>query len=120
MGPVYKLKAELLGLALEEKPLPLGAKLNVLVFANARAEVLAQLEKSQMKPLAEERSPFGAVFTVEAGSDWVALARLPGVQIMERPIHARAPTTRAVSVSVWRPTASRRPITHGLTDPIFW
>lgn len=82
--PVYKLKSELLGLALDDKPLPPDAKLNLLVFADARAEVLAQLQKLEVVRITEDRSPFGTVITVQPGADWAALATLPGVQIMER------------------------------------
>jgi len=41
--PYYKLDQDLLRLAMEQKPLPEGATLNLLVFADARQEVLEQL-----------------------------------------------------------------------------
>lgn len=82
--PIYKLKSELLGLALENQPLPRDAKLNLLIFNGAQAEVLAQLQKLEAVRLAEDRSPFGTVVTVQPGADWVALAQLPGVQLLER------------------------------------
>jgi hypothetical protein len=82
--PVYKLKAELLVLAMEDKPLPPDAKLNLLIFNGAQAEVLKQLQQLQTATIAEDRSPFGTVVTVSPGEDWLALARLPGVQLLER------------------------------------
>lgn len=82
--PVYKLKSELLVAAMENKALPADAKLNVLIYNGAQAEVLAAMEKLQVQRFSEERSPFGTVVTVSPGSDWLALARLPGVQILER------------------------------------
>lgn len=84
--PVYKLKAELLVQAMRGESLPSDAKLNVLAYANARNEVLAQLQQLNAGIVAEERSPFGSVFTVQPNpeGDWLALARLGGVQILER------------------------------------
>ena len=82
--PVYKPKGELLGLAMRGEPLPKAAKLNVLVFSDARSEVVAELKRTQVRTLAEDSSPFGTVLTVQPGEDWVALARMPGVQIVER------------------------------------
>ena len=82
--PVYKPKGELLGLAMRGEPLPKDAKLNVLVFSDARLEVVAELKRTQVTTLAEDSSPFGTVLTVQPGEDWVALARMPGVQIIER------------------------------------
>jgi subtilisin family serine protease/subtilisin-like proprotein convertase family protein len=84
--PVYKLKAELLVQAMRGESLPADAKLNVLAYANARNEVLAQLQQLNAGIVAEERSPFGSVFTVQPNpeGDWLALARLGGVQILER------------------------------------
>ena len=82
--PVYKPKGELLGLAMRGEPLPKAAKLNVLVFSDARSEVVAELKRTQVTTLAEDSSPFGTVLTVQPGEDWVALTRMPGVQIIER------------------------------------
>lgn len=88
--PVYKLKAELLALAMQGRALPAEASLNVLVYSNQRSAVLAQLQQLNAPVLAEDRNPFGSVLTVQpaADSDWLALARLGGVQILER-AHAR-------------------------------
>lgn len=89
--PVYKLKSDLLVLAMQGRTLPPEATLNLLAYSGARNEVLAQLAQLNTAVLAEERSPFGSVFTVQpdANADWLALARLGGVQILER-AHPRA------------------------------
>jgi len=84
--PVYKLKAELLAWAMQGRALPAEALLNVLVYSNQRAEVLVQLQQLNAAVLGEDRNPFGSVLTVQpaADSDWLALARLGSVQILER------------------------------------
>lgn len=83
--PVYKLKGELLGLGLAQQPLPPGARLNVMAFADGRAELLADLQQRGLTVLGETRSPFGPVLTVQMaeGTDWVSLAQLPAVEILE-------------------------------------
>lgn len=99
--PVYKLKAELLSLAMEDKPLPPEAKLNLLVFNGAQAEVYAQLDQMQIPRIASDRSPFGTVVTVQPGADWVRLAQLPGVQLLERAYpRARANDLTRVRIGV--------------------
>jgi len=89
-APVYKLKSELLAYALDAEPLPAGARLNVLIFPGAEAGVREDLQQRDAVVLAEERSPFGLVVTVAADPDWLALARSPGVQLVEL-AHARQP-----------------------------
>ncbi len=89
-APIYKLKSELLAYALDAEPLPEGARLNVLMFAGAEAEVRELLRARDIAILAEERSPFGSVATVAAEADWLALARSPGVQLLEL-AYARKP-----------------------------
>lgn len=83
--PVYKLKAELLELGLAQSALPAGSRLNIMAFADGRAEVLAGLQQRGLTVLGETRSPFGPVFTVQMteGADWVNLALLPAVEILE-------------------------------------
>lgn len=99
--PVYKLKAELLTLAMEDKPLPQDAKLNLLVYNGAQAEVFAALDQLQLPRLAEEHSPFGTVVTVQPGADWMTLAQLPGVQLLERAYpRARANDLTRVRIGV--------------------
>jgi subtilisin-like proprotein convertase family protein/subtilisin family serine protease len=81
--PYYKLKDDLLVLAVEQKPLPAEAKLNLLVFADAQQEVSQQLEQMNVTVLRQDASPFGTVVTVEPPENWVPLAHLAGVQLLE-------------------------------------
>jgi subtilisin-like proprotein convertase family protein len=62
--PYYKLKPPLLQLAVEQTPLPENAALNVLLFPDARASALADLNQLGFEVLGEERSPFGPVLKV--------------------------------------------------------
>ncbi len=82
--PVYKLKARLLKLAMEEQPLPEGATLNVMAFPDARASVAGSLTKLGAEVLGETQSPFGPVLAVRPpAAGWAEIVRLPGVQVME-------------------------------------
>ncbi len=83
--PIYKLKAELLALALEQKPLPPGATLNVMVFADLRDQVIRELQLGGVAVLGESPSTFiGPILTLRPGENWTALAQMPGVAVMER------------------------------------
>jgi subtilisin-like proprotein convertase family protein len=82
--PYYKLKPSLLQLAVEQRPLPDGAALNLLLFADARQEVLDQLQKLGLSVLNEDRSPFGPVVKVQPDpSGLTTLAALSGVHEIE-------------------------------------
>jgi subtilisin-like proprotein convertase family protein len=83
--PYYKLKPSLLKLAVAQNPLPDGSALNVLVFADARETVRAELAKLGAQiAAAEEPSPFGPVLRVVPPADSLpAVAALPGVQEVE-------------------------------------
>jgi subtilisin-like proprotein convertase family protein len=82
--PYYKLKPSLLQLAVEQRPLPDGAALNLLLFADARQEVLDQLQKLGANVLGEDRSPFGPVVKVQPDPNGLtALAALSGVHEIE-------------------------------------
>jgi subtilisin-like proprotein convertase family protein len=83
--PYYKLKPSLLKLAVAQNPLPDGSALNVLVFADARETVRADLAKLGAQIAGdEERSPFGPVLRVVPPADSLAaVAALPGVQEVE-------------------------------------
>ena len=65
--PYFKLKSPLLALAVEQQPLSDNLALNVLLFPDARAAALAELDKLGVKVLGEERSPFGPVLRVLLG-----------------------------------------------------
>src|SRR6266550_7961605 len=87
--PPYKLKTELLKLAMEAQPLPEGTALNVMVFEDALEETRTEFAQRGVEVLAESPSPFGPVLTVrfpsweESGVGWIELAQLPGVEVVE-------------------------------------
>ncbi len=83
--PIYKLKSDLLSLTMEQRPLPPDAKLNVMIFADLRAQVLQELQRNGDVVLGESPSAFiGPVLTIQPGENWTALAQLPGVAVMEQ------------------------------------
>ena len=83
--PYFKLKPPLLALAVEQQTLPDNSTLNVLLFPDARAAALDQLNNLGVQVLGEERSPFGPVLKVQSGSagSLPALAGLASVQEVE-------------------------------------
>ncbi|MEJ5236907.1 MAG: S8 family serine peptidase [Limisphaera sp.] len=82
--PYYKLRGELLPRAVMRAPLPLGERLHVAVFEDARAQVSEALTGLGARLVAEEPSPFGPVMIVEPPPDrWLDLALLSGVQLLE-------------------------------------
>ncbi|MFN3407958.1 MAG: S8 family serine peptidase [Limisphaerales bacterium] len=83
--PFYKLKAGLLPLAVEQTPLPAGTYLNIVVFADARNATREAILHTGANILEEAGSPFGPVLLVSPAPDSLpALARLDGVQLIER------------------------------------
>ncbi len=80
--PYYKVQSTLLGLAVNQKPLPAGTYLTLGLFGDGVATV-AQLEKLGAQILSRDRSPFGSLVRVKPPTDWIALANLPGVQLVE-------------------------------------
>lgn len=88
--PYFKLAAPLLDIVVEDK-LPGYERLNVLLFADARAATLQTLADMGSTVLLEEQSPFGAQVTITApDAGLAALAALPGVQAIE-PWRPRVP-----------------------------
>jgi len=89
--PYYKLKSDLLQLAVEGRPLPAGSGLRILLFTEPQAAARADLERLGATRIAEDGSPFGPVLDLrlpaaEGGGGeglLAALARLPGVQEIE-------------------------------------
>jgi subtilisin family serine protease len=83
--PYYKLKSSLLSIALGDGELPPESFLKVLVFDNDRQQTTTELEQLGVEVLGAERSPFGPVLRVKAsGNNLAAMARLAGVQGLER------------------------------------
>lgn len=82
--PYYKLRGELLARAVAREPLPLGERIHVAIFEDARPQVQEALAQLGARLWGEEPSPFGPVVTVEPPPNrWLELALLPGVQLME-------------------------------------
>jgi subtilisin-like proprotein convertase family protein len=80
--PYYKLKSSLLKMAIDEQPLE--NMLNLLLFPDGQDATLKDLDALGVEVLGKERSPFGTQLKVRAPRDgWVAVARLPGVEVME-------------------------------------
>ena len=82
-APYFKLQPSLLGLAVEQKPLPSGQVLTLGLFSEGAAATVAQLEKMGGKIVATDRSPFGPIVRVQPPADWIAMVQLPGVQRVE-------------------------------------
>ncbi len=78
----------LLDLAVKQKPLPAGTYLTLGLFRDGAAATEAQIVNLGGVIVGRDRSPFGPIVRVQAPADWLALARLPGVQIVE-PAHLR-------------------------------
>ncbi len=80
--PYYKLKPSLLELAVGQEPLPDNTVLNLLLFADAREQTLADLKNLGAEVLGEDRSPFGPVVQVQPQVDSLPLSggavRRPG------------------------------------------
>jgi hypothetical protein len=113
--PYFKLKPPLLALAVEQQPLPDNRPLSVLLFPDARAAALDELNQLGLQVLGEERSPFGPVLRVLPGSAGIpagavtpvapaailsAIAGLPGVQGVE-PSRARVLAPQRPAYRKW-------------------
>ncbi len=83
--PYYKLQEKLLGLAIQQAPVPNAAELRLTIFPGDLQAAKEQLEKLGAKVMSEDRSPFGPQLIVQPQKDsLVALASLPAVQTVER------------------------------------
>ena len=86
--PYYKVQSSLLGLAVNQKPLPDNTYLTLGLFSGSAAATEAQIQSLGGVIMGTDRSPFGPVLHVQPPDNWIALAQLPGVQIVE-PAHRR-------------------------------
>jgi subtilisin-like proprotein convertase family protein len=86
--PYYKVQSSLLGLAVNQEPLPDNTYLTLGLFSGSAAATEAQIQKLGGEIVGTDRSPFGPVLHVQPPANWIALAQLPGVQIVE-PAHRR-------------------------------
>ena len=86
--PYYKVQSSLLGLAVQQKALPVGQILTLGLFNHNASATVAQIEQLGGTVVATDRSPFGPIVRISPPKDWTALLQLPGVQRME-PTHRR-------------------------------
>ena len=86
--PYYKVQSSLLGLAVNQSPLPDNTYLTLGLFSGNAAATATQIQKLGGEIVGTDRSPFGPVLHVQPPANWIALAQLPGVQIVE-PAHRR-------------------------------
>ena len=92
----------LLVLAVNQAPLPAGTYLTLGLFTDGAAATVAQIEKLGGQIVARDKSPFGPVVRVQPPADWIALATLPGVQIVEpyrQRVHANDLSRATVGVA---------------------
>ena len=81
--PYYKLQPRLLGLAVNQQPLPAGMSLNLGLFANGSADAEAELIKAGAKIISHDQSPFGPIVRVLAPENWTTLVQNPMLQTVE-------------------------------------
>ncbi len=86
--PYFKVQSSLLGLAVKQQPLAKGTYLTLGLFSDGATATAAQIQKLGGIVVATDRSPFGPIVRVQPPADWLALAQLPGVQLLE-PAHRR-------------------------------
>ena len=85
--PYYKLEKSLLGRAVEQQALGEYDFLNVVLFPGAHESGVREIEAlgGKLVPGMTEPVPFGTKVTVRPVADnWVALARLPAVQVISQ------------------------------------
>ncbi|RME94442.1 MAG: hypothetical protein D6766_05815, partial [Verrucomicrobia bacterium] len=120
--PYYKLTGDLLENAIERRPLPRDARVNLTLFSGAEAATADWLAAEGLAVVARAQTPFGPRWTVEAsGRDVGELARLSGVQLVE-PYAERVwmnDLTRA-RLGVSTPTAATNENYLGLTGSNVW
>ena len=79
--PISKLT--LLELAVKHMPLPAGMDLTLGLFASGAPDTKAAIEKLGGTIVSTDRSPFGQVVQVHPPTNWITLAQLPGVHLVE-------------------------------------
>ena len=81
--PYYKISSTLLGRAVADRPLAMGTFLTLGLYDRSAEATLEQLQKLGAKVVSQERSPFGQMVRVLPPKNWTAIAKLPGVQLVE-------------------------------------
>ena len=82
-APYFKVQSGLLDRAVNQKSLPEGTDLTLGIFAGGAAATEAAIQKLGAKIVARDRTPFGSMVRVQPAQEWIALAQLPGVQLVE-------------------------------------
>ncbi|MEY4917317.1 MAG: hypothetical protein RL616_1230, partial [Verrucomicrobiota bacterium] len=80
--PYYKVSSTLLGRAVKQQPLADGTFLTLGLYDRGAEATLAELKKLGAEILTQERSPFGQMVRVRPPTDWFAIAKLSGVQLV--------------------------------------
>jgi subtilisin-like proprotein convertase family protein len=107
--PYFKVQSGLLGLAAQAKPLPPETFLTLGLFAGGAAATEDEIQKLGGEIVGQpDRSPFGPIVRVRPPADWVALARLPGVQLVE-PARRRAAANDLTRVEIGQSPTSISP-----------
>ncbi len=89
--PYFKVQSSLLGAAVNPQPLPDNTYLTLGLFSDTAAATITNIENMGGIIVGPpDRSPFGPVLHVQPPANWIALAQLPGVQIVE-PARRRVP-----------------------------
>jgi len=114
--PYYKLKGDLLKLAVDQKALPAESVLTVVLFPDAASATMDALTQMGGRIVAEDRSPFGPVLKMQAPAQGLsAVAGLSGVQIVDR-AYTRVSATDLTRERLGVATTSTVPINYlGLT-----
>ena len=107
--PYYKVQSSLLDAAVNQQPLPAGTYLTLGLYGSSAAATEAQIQSLGGQIVGRDRSPFGTIVRVQPPADWVALAQLPGVQLVE-PTHRRALANDLARVTIgMSPTSISQP-----------
>jgi hypothetical protein len=109
--PYYKIQSSLLGLAVNQEPLPPGTALTVGLFATDQATAEQEVEKLGAKIMGRDHSAFGPVLHVLAPVDWTTLVQSPVVQFVE-PSHVRTMANDLSRVTVGISPDTTSPITN--------
>ncbi|HVU08754.1 MAG TPA: S8 family serine peptidase [Verrucomicrobiae bacterium] len=82
-APYYKFQGPLPDWAVDQKPLPMDALLNVELFPNNVAATIQQIEKLGGRIVGTDTSPHGTIVRVVPPENWTALGTLAGAEVVE-------------------------------------
>lgn len=109
--PYYKLQSSLLGLAVNQQPLPPGMALTLGLFSDDPTAA-QEVQNLGAIILGRDQSPFGPVLHVLAPLDWTTLVQSPVVQFAE-PSYLRKAANDLSRVTVGVSPDTISPITNG-------